>query len=76
MVESVQDQATFISTDDLAALMNCSPATLRILNCSVKMGVGPDPLLEHSKKHIKGARFFDLHFCKDLSSPFPFMMPN
>ena len=67
MVESTQDQSGYISTDDVAGLIESSPATLRILNCSVKMGEGPDPFLEHSKTHIKGARFFDLQLCRDLN---------
>ena len=74
MVES--SQSAFISTDELAALIESSAATTRILNCSVKMGEGPDPFAEHGKTHIKGARFFDMNLCKDQTQPFPFMMPS
>ena len=43
----------------------------------MSMGAGgPDPCIEHSKNHIKGSRFFDLALCRDLTSPYPHMMPS
>lgn len=39
-------------------------------------GDGPEPHEAHLKSHIKGAIFFDMHLCKDQTSPFPFMMPS
>ena len=65
MVETTQDQVAFISTEELAGLIDSSAATTRILNCSVKMGEAPEPFGEHIKKHIKGARWFDMNLCKD-----------
>ena len=74
MVES--QQVSFISTDDLATLMGSEGDKLRILDCSTKMGAGPDPALEFTKNRIKGAKFLDLTLVRDLNQPYPFMMPS
>lgn len=48
---------------------------LCILNASVKPVSECDVFREHSQAHIPGARFLDLTVCRDISSPYPFMMP-
>ena len=49
---------------------------LRVLDCSTKLGAGPDPALEFTKNRIKGAKFLDLTLVRDLNQPYPFMMPS
>ena len=72
-----QEYVGHISTDELAELMENSPETLRILNCTVKTGPHiSDPFVEHAKTHIKGAQFFDMILCTDTNSQIPYMMPG
>ena len=49
---------------------------MRILDCSVNVGAGDDCIYGYLKEHIHGAKFLDLKLARDLSSPFPFMMPS
>ena len=49
---------------------------LRIVNASVKPENECDVFREHAAARIPGAKFLDLTMCKDLSSPYPFMMPD
>ena len=71
MVE-VQDK-TYISVGELAEL---DKKNLSILDCSVIIGEGEDPVLSYLKEHIEGAKFLDLKLARDLQSPYPFMMPS
>ena len=64
-----------ISTLDLKELI-ASGAECRIFDCSVSMMPSEDAVISFYKEHIKGAQFLDLKMTRDLSSPFPFMMPN
>jgi|688.fasta_scaffold646303_1 3-mercaptopyruvate sulfurtransferase SseA len=61
MVE-VQDK-TFISVEELAEL---DKTNLSILDCSVIIGEGEDPVLSYLKEHIEGAKFLDLKLARDL----------
>ena len=71
-----QAESVYISTEQLAELIaNTAPNKLRILNASVKPENEVDVFREHAKERIPGARFLDLTIVKDLSSPYPFMMP-
>ena len=49
---------------------------LVILNASCKPENECDVFREHRKARIPGARFLDLLVCRDLSSPYPHMMPS
>ena len=62
MVEA-QDK-TFISTDQLKALM--AAGSVCILDCSIVMGEGEDPVLTYFKEHIEGARYLDLKLARDI----------
>mmetsp|Transcript_37423 Transcript_37423/g.50795 ORF Transcript_37423/g.50795 Transcript_37423/m.50795 type:complete len:105 (+) Transcript_37423:101-415(+) len=35
-----------------------------------------DPAFDHLRTRIASSQFLDLHFCRDQSSPYPFMMPS
>ena len=75
MVEAEQ-QETFISTDKLLYLIE-SGSAVKILNSTCNYSEGEeDPLLEHSRQRIKGAQFLDLRVCRDLTAPYPYMMPS
>jgi len=51
--------------------------SFKILNATVNMSPDDeDPLLEHQRRHISSAQFLDLNLCRDLTSPYPNMMPN
>ena len=73
MVE--QASHTLISTDELQALI-ATGSPLRILDCSVNVGGGDEFIFNYYREHIHGAKFLDLKLARDLSSPFPFMMPS
>lgn len=73
MVESAHK--CFISTEELDVLRQ-SDHPLCIIDCSVNMGPGEEPIFAYHKEHIPCARFLDLKLARDLASPYPFMMPG
>ena len=73
MVESASK--CFISTEELDVLRK-SGALVCILDCSVVVGPGEEPIFAYHREHIPGAKFLDLKLARDLASPYPFMMPS
>lgn len=74
---ATQENTAFVSTEELVQMMKTLPADkLRILNASVKPLNECDVFEEHARARIPGAAFLDLTLVRDLSSPYPFMMPN
>ena len=64
----------YLSCDQVAMLMKtCKPGELLILDSSVKPD--SDNFKIYQEKHLPGAKYLDLCMCKDLASPYPFMMP-
>ena len=74
----MNNESAYISTEKLAELIATLPANkLRILNASVNMiGNSLDVYREHATARISGARFLDLGISRDITSPYPFMMPD
>lgn len=67
---------TTISTSELKELF-ASGADVRVFDVSVAQApTQEDPVIAFQKGHIKGAQYLDLKISRDLSSPFPFMMPS
>lgn len=70
----------FINTEDLQSLLEQKAKgtlDLRILNCTVYMTAEEgDVILDHWAKHIPTAEYFDIKYIRDMSKPYPFMMPS
>ena len=35
-----------------------------------------DPIMNYKEKHIQGAEHLDLRYLRDMSKPYPFMLPS
>ena len=69
----------FIETSELADLIKKKEGgeDIRILN--VTMYATPeegDPILDHKKLRIPGSEYLDLRYLRDMSKPYPNMMPS
>lgn len=68
------DPKTLVSTEWLAR--HLGDPDLRLLDASWYLPtVDRDPKAEYARKHIPGARFFDIDEIADLRSPLPHMLP-
>ena len=45
---------------------------MRIFDCTGE----DEPIVNFKAKHIPGAQFLDLRFLRDMSKPYPFMLPT
>ena len=74
---NVTAQGAFISTEELARLIeSCPKEELCILNSTVNPADELAVYKEHEKSRIPGAKVLDLTITRELSSPYPHMMPS
>ena len=69
-------EGMFISTQQLQTLMGTCDASenLKILDASIKQD--GDVYKEFAQQRIPGAQFLDLSLVRNMSQPYPFMMPT
>ena len=69
----------FIETGDLADLIKRKEAgeDIRIFNVAnyATLEEG-DPILDHKKQRIPHSQYLDLRYLRDMSKPYPNMMPS
>ncbi len=69
----------FIETSELAELLKRKEAgeDIRILNATIcPRPEDGDAIFDHKKQRIPGSEFLDLRYLRDMSSPYPNMMPS
>jgi 3-mercaptopyruvate sulfurtransferase SseA len=69
----------FIETSELADLIKNkeSGEDIRIFNVTLyPTPEDGDPILDHKKKRIPSSEYLDLRYLRDMSNPYPNMMPS
>lgn len=70
----------FIDTKELEYLLNEKKvinSDLRVLNVTAYPDPQDgDPIMDHHKQHIPDSEYMDLRYLRDMSKPYPMMMPS